>query len=262
MLLCAFSKVRLSCGRNSLVEDGMERSDMELVVNNLTYAYAQQATGVFETASWLLSKPGIYTIEGKNGSGKSTLFKILAGIADVPTEAEIRLNDGSPRDRVLGERAYKSVVGYVPDTPILFDELTGEEHVTLFEELWEMSREERDGYERRVNALAQKMGLNRFMEQKVRTFSYGTKYKLFFVLMLSRELRLLMLDEPFTSLDKKSQEIAMELVRTVGETAIVIISSHQKEVLERFSTDRYVIEDRKIKGVQGNEEILVDMLGG
>ncbi len=234
---------------------------MELVINNLTYAYIQQAANVFETASWKLAKPGIYSIEGKNGSGKSTLFKILAGIIDVPSDAEIRLNDKSMGDRKIGERAYKSVVGYVPDTPILFDELTGEEHVTLFEELWEMTRKEREEYEGRVYALAQEMGLDRFWKQKVRTFSFGTKYKLFFVLMLSRELRLLLLDEPFTSLDAKSQEIAMGLVCRVSKTAIVILSSHQKEVIDRLSIGRYVIEDRKIKGVEADEEILVDLLG-
>lgn len=211
-----------------------------LVVNNLSYSYGESVECVLEQVSLHIEKEGVYSIEGENGSGKSTFLKILAAIADGAL-GEVRLC-GIP----LGAREYKRRMGYIPDTPILYDELTGVEHVTLFAELWEMKSAERKEYQITVEAMARSLSLERFMERKVRTLSFGTKYKLFFVLMLARKPKLLLLDEPFNSLDIKSQEKAMDIIKKYSQEAIVILSSHQKNVIDELSGCRYILKNKGI----------------
>lgn len=211
-----------------------------LIIKNLSYSYNDGAEYVLENLSLHIDKEGIYTIEGENGSGKSTFLKILASIAE-KSLGEISLC-GIP----LGEREYKRKVGYIPDTPILYDELTGAEHITLFAELWEMTASEKKEYQMMVGAMVRCLSLDKFMNQKVRTLSFGTKYKLFFVLMLSRKPKLLLLDEPFSSLDIKSQEKAVHLIKKYSEEAIVIMSSHQKNIIDALSEHRYLLKNRKL----------------
>lgn len=71
------------------------------------------------------------------------------------------------------------MTGYIPDTPILYDELTGYEHMNIFMDLWDMGREERKAYVGRFNEISEKLSLDTFLTEKVRVLSYGTRYKLF-----------------------------------------------------------------------------------
>lgn len=212
-----------------------------LVIENLSYAYGDSREYVLKKVFLHIEREGIYTLQGENGSGKSTFLKILAAIADEPL-GEVRLC-GIP----LGTRDYKRNVGYVPDTPILYEELTGEEHVTVFMELWEMTPPERKEYQDRVGAMARALSLDQYMNQKIRTLSFGTRYKLFYTLMLSRKPKLILLDEPFGSLDIKSQDRALDMLRKYSEEAIVILSSHQKNIIDALHGKRYRLVDGKIK---------------
>lgn len=211
-----------------------------LQVRNVSYAYSEGAECVLEQVSLQMEKTGVYTLEGENGSGKSTFLKILAAIIDRP-QGEISLCGTA-----FGTRDYKRLVGYIPDTPILYEELTGLEHIVLFTELWEMDLSERKEYRATVSAMARCLSLDKFMAQKVRTLSFGTRYKLFFVLMLARKPKLLLLDEPFSSLDIKSQEKAMDIIRKYSQEAIVILSSHQKNVIDELSGCRYILKNKGI----------------
>lgn len=212
-----------------------------LEICNVSYAYGEGTECVLENVSLQTEKSGVYIIEGENDSGRSAFLKMLAAIIDRP-QGEISLCGVS-----LGTRDYKRLVGYIPDVPILYEELTGMEHIVLFMEFWEMCSSERNEYRTTVFAMARCLSLDKFMEQKVQTLSSGTRYKLFFVLMLARKPKLLLLDEPFGSLDIKSQEKAMDIIKKYSQEAIVILSSHKQHVIDALAERRYILENCEIK---------------
>lgn len=195
---------------------------------------------ILNDINWKINTPGVYTIQGENGSGKTTFMKLLATILEMKSGSI--LLDGN----LVGENGYKKDMGYIPDTPILFDDLSGKEHIEIFCELWEMSSNERTEYRKYVFAFADKLNLSTYLQEKVRTYSLGTKYKLFYILVLSRKTKLLLLDEPFSSLDFESQTIAKSLLVECAKTSIIIISSHQKELIDELSHGRFVIKNKRL----------------
>lgn len=147
---------------------------------------------------------------------------------------------------LVGGNSYKKDMGYIPDTPILFDDLSGEEHIEIFCELWEMSSNERTEYRKCIFEFAELLNLSIYLQEKVRTYSLGTKYKLFYILVLSRKTKLLLLDEPFSSLDFVSQTIAKSLLVECAKKSIVIISSHQKELIDELSQRKFVLKNKRL----------------
>lgn len=215
---------------------------MELSIKQLSYSYVGKKDEkiILENINWKINKPGVYTIQGQNGSGKTTFIKLLATILEIKSGSI--LLDGN----LVGGNSYKKDMGYIPDTPILFDDLSGEENIEIFCELWEMSSNERTEYRKCIFEFAELLNLSIYLQEKVRTYSLGTKYKLFYILVLSRKTKLLLLDEPFSSLDFVSQTIAKSLLVECAKKSIVIISSHQKELIDELSQRKFVLKNKRL----------------
>ena len=217
---------------------------MKLCIKNLRYAYEaaekEEPKYIFSDVNLEFNSGERVAIEGENGSGKTTLLKLLACILEVK-QGEIFLGDIEQN-----AEEYKRYMAYVPASPIVFDELTGGEHVGLFCDLWNKKGVEKKRYIEQVYQLAEKFRLKAFMGEKVRTYSLGTRYKLFFILMVAREPRLLLLDEPLTSLDFAMQQKAVSFLKESLPESIVIMSSHQKELIEQLATVKYKIVNANI----------------
>lgn len=222
---------------------------MNLYIKDLFYSYEEQDKGirkeVLSNVNLEFKKGERILIEGENGSGKTTFLKLLAGLLEAEC-GEIYLE----KNRV-GEDAYKKEMAYIPAKPIVFEELTGTEHIDLFCDMWRIEGEKKKNYLAKMRKFAEEYQLEQYMEEKVRTYSLGTKYKLFFLLMLAREPHLLLLDEPFTSLDEQMQEKAVEQIKKIGKEGIVVMTSHQKELMEQIATITYKITEKQI--VKGKE---------
>ena len=219
---------------------------MKLSIKELSFFYPGNADKelILQDVNWQINHPGIISIEGENGSGKTTLMKLLSSLLELK-EGSIMLDE-----KKVGSDAYKKSMGYIMDSPILFDDLTGTEHMEVFCELWEMAPAERELYQANVYEYAEKLNLSKYLCNKVRTYSLGTKYKLFYILTVSRKPTLLLLDEPFNALDFRSQEIAKEILSECAKNAIVILSSHQKELIEKLSQKRFVKKKKRIEEVR------------
>lgn len=233
---------------------------MNLNIDNLSFSYSNDKKDILSNLTLKIEKEGIYIIEGINGCGKSTLLKIIASIIDVEPE-KVMFNGVC-----VGNKMYKKMMGYIPDTPILYNELTGYEHAEIFMDLWDMTVIERKNYMERFEEVARKLSLNTFLKQKAGVLSYGTKYKLFFSLTISRNTKLLLLDEPFSSLDIKSQDVAINFIRECGKNSIIIVSSHQKEVINKLSENIYEDNIYELKNGYleqiSNEKILENIYNG
>jgi heme ABC exporter ATP-binding subunit CcmA len=160
---------------------------------------------------------------GRNGAGKTTLLRILAGLARAG-RGQVRLLGGDPRERETRAR-----IGVLGHGISLYDELSARENLELFARLYGL-----DDAPRRATAWLERTGLERVADARVREFSRGMRQRLAVARAFLHEPRVLLLDEPFTSLDDRAVALLQRLLaEAVAAGSSVVLSTHQlREALE------------------------------
>ncbi|MDY7105412.1 MAG: ABC transporter ATP-binding protein [Actinomycetota bacterium] len=163
---------------------------------------------------------------GHNGSGKSTTLAIMAGQLE-PTDGRITVYSREP-DALESRGA----VAYLPDQPILYDDLSVREHVDYVARLHGVTGDE--ARDRRVE-LVERLGLADRIDDLPSRFSRGLRQKTAIAVALCRPLRALLVDEPFVGLDADGRATFVELLaETAAAGAAVVVATHEPAVLERF----------------------------
>ena len=165
---------------------------------------------------------------GANGAGKTTLLRIAAQLMK-PTSGSIALTGVTPDS---GDA--RRFIGFVGHSTLLYDELSAEENLSLFAELYGLDNERV-----RVGKSLEACGLGSRAGSLVRTFSRGMRQRLAIARALLHEPRLLLLDEPAAGLDLGGRE---ELVARLADLAadpespaLVLVTHHVEEIPEGFS---------------------------
>lgn len=162
-------------------------------------------------------------LTGPNGAGKSTLLGIAAGLIHA-SAGEVEF-DGEPLGS-LGPRA-RARIGAALHEPALYLDLTAEENLRFHAQLYGLFPAGR-----RIAAALAWAGLEWFADERVRTFSRGMRQRLALASAFLHEPDVLLLDEPFSSLDATSRDGLMALLVDVKRAgAAVVIVSHQWEPL-------------------------------
>lgn len=157
---------------------------------------------------------------GQNGSGKTTLLKIVAG-ATAPTLGRVNIF-GQDSTRDLSDRG---LVGMLAAESYLYDDLTARENLRFAVTMAGRRASEGD-----VRAALTETGLKAQSGERARSFSSGMKRRLGIARLLLLRPRLLLLDEPYNSLDSEGAEVVDALVRrTVQEGGAVVLASHDRE---------------------------------
>jgi ABC-2 type transport system ATP-binding protein len=173
--------------------------------------------------------PGeIYGFLGQNGAGKTTTLRMLTGILQ-PSAGSLRI-DGL--DHRSGGRALKQRLGFVPDTPPLYDYLTGRQYVALVASLWHVGRRDRDA---RSEALFERLGLLEHADELCKGYSHGTRKKIHLAAVLTTAPRVLLLDEPTSGLDPLSARALKDLLlEEARRGTTVFLSTHGLEMAEQI----------------------------
>jgi len=200
-----------------------------IVVENLVKSYFKKR--VIEGISFQVKNGEIYGLLGPNGSGKSTTLKILAGIL-APTQGKV-LVEGI--DVASNSLEVKKIVGYVPETPVLYESLTPKE---LFSLIGSIRRIEPKILERRVNTFVEAFGLEEYMDQFIGTLSFGTKQKVSLISAFLHDPKAIILDESMNGLDPKSARILRELLMGFKEDGKSIVFSTHVLPLAEMICDR------------------------
>jgi ABC-type multidrug transport system ATPase subunit len=163
----------------------------------------------------------LIALVGHNGAGKSTLLRLAAGL----------LERSSGELIVCGERpgtlAARREVSFVPDTPVLYEDIGAGELVEYVARLHDP-----DGWRERAAGALERLGLADRVDQLPGQLSRGLRQRLALALGLARPFSLLLLDEPFGPLDASSAEVvAALLAEHAAAGAAVIVSSHQADLL-------------------------------
>lgn len=166
---------------------------------------------------------------GHNGSGKSTLLGLVAGTID-PTEGEVTVHGDDPGS--LLARAQRS---WLPDAPVLYDDLSVREHLAYTRRLHGGT-----GEEDLLLALVDRLGLSERVDDLPVGFSRGLRQKTAAAVALCRPFSVLLVDEPFVGLDTAGRVALLELIEeSRGAGATVVVATHDPEVIDRF--DRGIV---------------------
>lgn len=176
-------------------------------------------------------------IEGINGSGKSVLLKLICGFS-IPDEGKIKVNDyeiGKDFDFIQN-------AGICINSPEFFENLSG------MENLLEIAKIKKIVTEDKIYQFCKLFELEEDIEKKYKFYSLGMRQKLRIIQAIMEEPKILILDEPFDALDKKSNETLKvyldDFIKKTGH--FLIYTSHTKEYKD-FADIIYSIDGRTIK---------------
>lgn len=156
-------------------------------------------------------------LRGPNGAGKSTLLRAMVGL--LPFKGEVLLFGSRPRSPE-GRAAF----AFVADVPALFEDLTVREHATFVARAYD-----RPDAEARVEDWLERFALSHREDEFPGTHSRGMRHKLALALALGLEPRLLVLDEPFNTLDAEAREVLGEALRArAADGAVNVLSAHDQ----------------------------------
>lgn len=186
-------------------------------VKNLTKRYGKHLA--VDDLSFTVEKGQIYGFLGPNGAGKSTTMNIMTGYLGA-TKGQV-LIDG--HDILKEPEEAKSCIGYLPEQPPLYMEMTVQEYLAFAAELKKIAKEERE------IQIEKAMGLTRLSEVRNRlisNLSKGYKQRVGLAQAILGFPEIIILDEPTVGLDPKQIIEIRELIRKLAKEHTVILSSH------------------------------------
>lgn len=182
----------------------------------------------------------IFAFIGPNGAGKTTTIKILATLL-LPTEGEISVNG---MDLLKEPMSIKKIIGYIPDTPFLYDKLTGREFLQFVSELFSIDRKE---FNRRFAELDEYLAFGDWIDNLVESYSHGMKQRVAIASSLIHDPYLLLIDEPMVGLDPLSAKKVKDLFRDFASRGkIVFLSTHTLPLAEDIADLVGVINKGKL----------------
>ncbi len=200
-----------------------------LSVKNLTLAYTNE---ILKNISFDLRTSNLFALLGPNGSGKTTLLYAIYGI--IPDEIECNV-DG--RISIFGKRPSE-----FKDKFFMFQDIENELiGPTVMDDVLINAKTEEDA----VKALKE-MAIYKLRNKDVFEISYGEKLRTLLSAAISSKAKLIILDEPTSSLDFSVAENLFKLLRKMSKERIIIVSTHDTYLAYKYATKVGIIKDRKI----------------
>jgi ABC-2 type transport system ATP-binding protein len=186
---------------------------------------------------------------GPNGAGKTTTIKMMTGLLR-PSAGTAVIAGYDIQTEPL--RA-KSILGYIPDNPFLYEKLTGREFLNFMADLYSITTQNRN---RKIDDLLRLFELEEKGNELIQGYSRGMRQKIALAGALIHQPKVIFLDEPTVGLDPKSARLMKDILRKLcNEGTTVFVSTHILEIAERMC-DRFAIINRgKIIAVGTMEEL-------
>ena len=214
-------------------------------VKNVTKKYGS-ITAV-DNISFKIEEGEIVGLLGPNGAGKSTTMNMITGYIE-PTEGEILING---YDISRKPKKAKSQIGYMPEGVPLYSDLTVKEFITYMAEL---KRVDRKTKKEKVQKIIEQTGLKDVENRLTRNLSRGYKQRVSMAGALVGEPQILILDEPTVGLDPKQITEIRALIKELGKTHTVILSSHILSEISQICNKVIIINKGKIIAIDTIKE--------
>jgi ABC-2 type transport system ATP-binding protein len=197
-------------------------------LQQLSKAYNKGKVQAVKDLTLTVQKGELFGFLGPNGAGKTTTIKMMVGLLR-PDTGRVLLNGiDAGRDPLKA----KSIVGYCPDEPVLYDKMTGIRFLSFIADVFGVSGERRAKV---LPELAESFEMKDALGEIVTSYSHGMRQKLSLIAALLHDPEILILDEPIVGLDPRAAFTLKEKMKELcarGKT--VFFSTHIMEVAERL----------------------------
>ena len=216
-------------------------------VSHLSKSYGSRPA--VQDLSFTVPDGQIYGLLGPNGAGKSTIMNILTGYL-APTEGEVKVAGFR-----LPEQAQqaKACVGYLPEQPPLYPEMTVQEYLLFVAEL-KGTRKKADRAAAVAHAAA-RAGLQGMEQRLIRNLSKGYRQRVGIAAALLGTPKIIILDEPTVGLDPAQMIEIRSLIRDLGKTHTVILSSHILSEVQAVCQQVLILSKGRLVAVGSPEQL-------
>ncbi|WP_411706750.1 ABC transporter ATP-binding protein [Faecalibacterium prausnitzii] len=218
-------------------------------VSHLTKQYGNHLA--VDDVSFTVADGQICGLLGPNGAGKSTIMNILTGYLSA-TSGQVTVA-GHPLPEEAD--AAKACVGYLPEQPPLYPEMTVQEYLTFAAELKDVKKAER---KEQVCRAARRTGLEAVLPRLIRSLSKGYKQRVGIAQALLGSPRLIILDEPTVGLDPAQVIEIRKLIRELGRAHTVILSSHILSEVQAVCQQILILSKGHLAAAGSLEELTAD----
>jgi ABC-2 type transport system ATP-binding protein len=229
----------------------MEQSKIEVQNLSKQYGQVQAVTDV----SFSVGSQQVLGFLGPNGAGKTTVMKILTGF-HFPSSGKAFV-DGIPVDEQPLE--VKKRIGYLPENVPLYGDLTVDEYFAFAAEARFIPKHERKAA---IDKCLEACSLIGYRGRKIETLSKGYRQRAGLAQAILHDPPILILDEPTTGLDPNQIIEIRSLIKELGKSKTVILSTHILQEVEAICSQVLIINDGRIAAQGKPEEIAGSMKGG
>lgn len=207
---------------------------MYLEINNISKTIKENK--VLDNISASMERGKIYGFRGHNGSGKTMLMRCICGLV-IPDDGAV-IVDGEE----LGKKiSFPESLGALIENPGFI------EHYSALDNMRAIASIKGIASENEMCEILQEVGLDPEEKKSVKKYSLGMRQKLGIAIALMEKPKMILLDEPFNALDEKSVEKVKNIIkRRAAEGALIIVSCHDREILDQIADSIYYMEEGKI----------------
>jgi ABC-2 type transport system ATP-binding protein len=221
----------------------------EIAVEFTQVSFAYGRTDVLHKISFTLRKGEIVGLLGPNGAGKSTTIKLITGLL-VAGSGSVEVAGLPLPERAIG---VKQIIGYVPETAVLFDTLTGQEFLELAGRLHDVPEAT---LQARIRDILETFSLTSDRSSRLDSYSKGMRQKILIGAALLHNPEIILLDEPLSGLDVNAAILIKDLLAALAaDGKTILYSSHVLDVVERIC-DRVLIIHQGALIADGSAESL------
>jgi len=209
-------------------------------INQLAKKYKDSDYFAVNPLNLSIQKNEIFGLLGPNGAGKTTLISMLCGLIK-PTAGTIEIKQLNYRKNKI---QIQNLIGVVPQEYALYPTLTAFENLMYFGAMYGLKGED---LKNKIKESLKTLGLTRFTDKKVKTFSGGMKRRVNLIAGTLHSPEILFLDEPTVGVDVQSKNVIIQHLKQLNnEGTTIVYTSHHMLEAEEFCTDVAIIDDGNI----------------
>lgn len=174
---------------------------------------------------------------GQNGAGKTTTIKMVTGLF-TPTNGQILINN---IDILKDPIKAKSLIGYIPDQPFIYEKLTGREFLYFSGGLYSIDK---NTLKNKIEKTIDELQIGEWVDKRTEEYSQGMKQRITIASALLHNPKLLVVDEPMIGLDPQSAVVVKKILKNLSNNGTAIfMSTHSLNVAEEICTRIGIIKD-------------------
>jgi len=210
-----------------------------LSVENVTGGYTKHP--VLKDVSFEVNRHEIIGLIGLNGAGKSTTIKHIIGLME-PFQGKVKINGETFTEQ---KETYRKQLSYIPETPILYEDLTLYEHLELTAMAYGLDKET---FEKRLPTLLKEFRMEKRLKWFPAHFSKGMKQKVMIMCAFLVQPNLYIIDEPFVGLDPLAIHSLLEMMKKAKDQGSgILMSTHILATAERYCDSFIILHEGTVR---------------